>query len=376
MRKSAYLHALLLGAGILLAASGAVAQDRASVIAGKTTITVGGGVQLLKLPDIDFSFFSSATSGAALNHQRNSDLDDYGGAASGSIETPLGFWGTTPVTGIVSGFYANIEDSDRRSCTSSSDALCTVENIVDHPNSPDSFTADSFSTKTHRDVDFWGTGVEARFGKRRAPAAASGGYLFRFAYAGFGADVRGIDQTNTLKLDLPGAPNPVVRYDETLDTTYWGGYLTLAGEYDVLSYFGIGKSWGLRSLVAFRAGLYDADTDYRGRYSAGGPATPLSLSDGHTTFIGGASFETRKQFGPRTSLSLLTDYEYYSFAPEMRYVDADRGGCTNSPGGPLVDCPGNIARTHITDDDAFAVRSTLRLNIGLGPRTLYAPPMK
>ncbi|MGC2409479.1 MAG: hypothetical protein WA441_05680 [Methyloceanibacter sp.] len=68
--------------------------------------------------------------------------------------------------------------------------------------------------------------------------------------------------------------------------------------------------------------------------------------------------ETRKQFSPRTSLSLLSEYDWYSFVPAMRYND------------------GNGNQTHITDGDTFSERTSLRLNIGLGPSQLYAPPMK
>ena len=59
---------------------------------GDTTISIGGGAQFLKLPDVRFTFLSSERDGMALTKQKNSILDDYGGAASGSIETPLGFW--------------------------------------------------------------------------------------------------------------------------------------------------------------------------------------------------------------------------------------------------------------------------------------------
>jgi hypothetical protein len=248
---------------------------------------------------------------------------------------------------------------------------------VDHPDGPDSLVfPDGFTTRSNRDVDFWGIGAEARFGDRPEPVPDQGGYLFRFAYAGIGADVRGIDQTIGLKLDAPDAANPVIRYDETLDTTYYGGYLTIGGEYNILGYLGIGESWGLRSLLALRAGVYNAETDYRGVYASPRPTDSLSLSKDETAFIGGVSFETRKQVGARTSLSLLTDYEYFSYAPEMRYVDADRAGCGSGPGTPQVDCAGTITRTQIADDDAFAVRTVLRLNIGLGPTVLYPEAMK
>ena len=77
-----------------------------------------------------------------------------------------------------------------------------------------------------------------------------------------------------------------------------------------------------------------------------------SLSKDDLAFIGSVSFETRKQFGPRTSLSLWSDYEYISSVPEMRDSNGDRP-----------------ARTE--DDSAFATRTMLRLNIGLGPAPLY-----
>lgn len=334
---------------------------------GGTVVTVGGGVQLLQLPDINFTFITNAA-GNTKRKQKNSELDDYGGAVSGAIETPLGYWGGTPVTGVVSGFFANVDSSDRRGCVSNAGNGCTVENIVDDPTMLDSTTFGRFTTKTDRDVDFWGVSAEARFGNRPPPSRDQGGFLFRFGGVGIGADVRGIDQDNRIRLQAPGAPSPAVRYNETLDTTYYGGFASVTGEFNILGYFGIGGNWGIRSFATFRGGIYGADTDYTGRYTmAGGPTTRLGLSDDEVAFIGSATFETRKQFGSRTSLSLLTDYEWYSYAPEMRYVDADR-----TPAGNFR---GRVSSTHITDDDAFAVRTQLRLNIGLGPSALYAPPI-
>jgi len=53
-----------------------------------------------------------------------------------------------------------------------------------------------------------------------------------------------------------------------------------------------------------------------------------------------------------------------SYAPEMHYNDGD--GKAN----------GIVNGTHITDDDAFSERTSLRLNIGLGPARLYQPPIE
>jgi hypothetical protein len=74
--------------------------------------------------------------------------------------------------------------------------------------------------------------------------------------------------------------------------------------------------------------------------------TPLTI------FIGTVSLETRKQIGPRTSLSLWTDYEYISSVPKMHYADDNRS-------------------TRIDDEGIFASRTMLRLNIGLGSQQLY-----
>jgi hypothetical protein len=84
----------------------------------------------------------------------------------------------------------------------------------------------------------------------------------------------------------------------------------------------------------------------------------LSLLNDKATAIAGLGFETRKQIGPRTSLSLLSEYEWYSSVPQMQYDNLSDSG------------------TKLGEDSAFATRTTFRLNIGLGPAALYAPPLK
>ena len=85
--------------------------------------------------------------------------------------------------------------------------------------------------------------------------------------------------------------------------------------------------------------------------------SPRTKSSDDLAFIGTISLETRKQLVARTNLSLWTDYEYISSVPELQY--AKYGGTT-----------------HIGEDDAFATRTMLRLNIGLGSQQLYPEPMK
>ena len=54
----------------------------------------------------------------------------------------------------------------------------------------------------------------------------------------------------------------------------------------------------------------------------------------------------------------------------MKYVDADVT--------PAITFAGGINKTHISDDDAFEVRTTLRLNVALGalPPPTYNQPLK
>ena len=367
---------LVVGVALLAAAafpSIAKAQGAPAIqVVGGTTITLGGGVQWLALPDMNFTF-KTDTDGAAVKRQTNGTMDNAGGAFTGSIETPFGYWGAMPVTGVASGFFANISNDTRRKCISSGSFECEAENIVDDPHQLDSFGFDQFKTNTNRDVDYWGAGGEARFGRAAEPVPDTGGYLFRFAYIGIGGDVRGIDQNNRLRLTGGGFGVNELKYAETLDTTYAGAFLSLGGEYNVLGYLGMGSSWGLRSAINLRAGVYDASTDYSGRFSPdGGNTTHLGLSKDQVAFIGAVSFETRKQLGPRTSLSLVTDYEYYSYAPQMKYVDADVV--------PGFRFEGGVSKTNISDSDAFEVRTTLRLNIALGgappAAPVYSEPLK
>jgi hypothetical protein len=142
--------------------------------------------------------------------------------------------------------------------------------------------------------------------------------FYRNDYFIVGADIRGIDQNTKLvnRVSGVGLDHPFFAYNEALDTTYYGGYIGIGGEYSfgfipflgsaVKGVGGIYDRFGLRTFINLRGGLYSAETDYHGRFAAPG----------------------------------------------------------------VSDRP-----TRIEDDDAFATRTMLRLNIGLGSAQLYpAPP--
>ena len=337
------------------------AQDMTTATFNGTTIWVGGGFQFLSLPDI--RFVGKGSSPTDMHRQKNSESDwlDFGGATGGGLETSLGMWGGARVSGSVKGFWSNVETDDRSTCNNQT---CFV---FDPAGNTFAFGPPTLVTHTNRDADYWGGQAELKFATGQPTEVKPTIYRNDYFIAGF--DVRGIDQDNSLRGKFEG--QSIYNYKESLDTTYVGGYIGFGGEYSfgfipgVKNVGGFYDRLGLRTFVNVKAGLYNANTDYDGNFALtsfalnGAPSfsSRLSKSSDDLAFIGTVSLETRKQIGLRTSLSLWTDYEYISSVPEMRYADSSRP-------------------TRISDDDVFASRTMLRLNIGLGSQQLYQEPLK
>lgn len=368
MRRSIRVFAAAtLGAALFVPA--AQAQDMTTYNFGGTTLWIGGGIQYLTLPDIEFTS-ASKIDGSGFRRQKDLDFSEYGPAAGAGIETAIGYWNGMRVTAGVKGFYTWLDNSDRTTCLTGSGAAC----FAFDPTGQAAFGASGFPfiTKTEREVDYWGGQLEFKFG--HAQPVHTKPNFYRNDYFIVGADIRGIDQDTKIVNHVSGVGvgQPLFVYNETLDTTYTGGYIGIGGEYSfgfipfigsaVKGVGGIYDRLGLRTFINLRGGLYSADTDYDGRFASpsifGSPGfqSRLSKSDDELAFIGTVSLETRKQIGQRSSLSLWTDYEYISSVPDMRYTTGNRP-------------------TRIESDDAFATRTMLRLNIGLGSAQLYpAPP--
>jgi hypothetical protein len=86
--------------------------------------------------------------------------------------------------------------------------------------------------------------------------------FFRGIYVAAGPDFRGIDQDTSIRSSVPDVFDG--RYNETLDTTYYGGFIAIGGEYSLFPQ--LASSLGLRSFVKARVGVYDAHTDYDGHF--------------------------------------------------------------------------------------------------------------
>jgi hypothetical protein len=369
MRKSLRLLAWSLFGASAFAAQTAFAQtaiqqdmalqDMSTMTVGETVISLGGGFAYLTLPDTRFTFrYKNSGPGDTISKQKNDAFDEYGGGFSGSVATPLGGAFGLPWIGAVHGYWSSIEDTNRNRCTSTNSTICAAADIVDTPGNSTVGVGpgQTLSSHTNRDVDSWGVALEFTTPNPR-PMLLPG--IMKSTHWGAAFDVRGIDQNLGIKGATGGTGN-LFNYNESLDTTYYGGYITFGGEYSLFP--SLYSGWGLRSFIDLHAGLYSANADYNGRFTGRGVGgSRLGLSDDQLAFIGGVKFETRKQFSPRTSLSLLSEYDWYSYAPAMRYNDGD--GAAN----------GIVNQTHITDGDAFSERTSLRLNIGLGPSRLYGP---
>jgi hypothetical protein len=331
----------------------AAAQDMNSATFNGTTIWVGGGVQFLSLPDINFT---AKDTDKGIRRETNSEGDwlDFGGAAGGGIETALGIWGNHRVSAAVKGFWSEVETDERTNCSGGA----TFCRLFDPAGELDSAFGPYLATFTDREATYWGGQAELKFG-RLDPVDVKPD-LYRNDYFIVGFDVRGIDQDNRLHGTTIGSA-PVFSYKETLDTTYTGGYIGIGGEYSfgfipgIKNVGGLYDRLGLRTFVSARAGLYNAETDYDGSfaYLFTPGSSRISKSDDELAFIGTVSLETRKQIGARTSISLWTDYEYISSVPKLEYA--------NGPG----------TTTRLDDEALFASRTMLRLNIGLGSSNLY-----
>ena len=286
---------------------------------------------------------------------------DFGGATGGGIETSLGMWGGSRVTGSVKGFWANVETNDRQTC---SRADCFV---FDPAGEAFAFGPPILSHQTSRDADYWGGPgrVEIRpAGAGQMRSRISTATTISSSASTFAASTR---TTASAASSTANRSSPTRR---ALDTTYYGGYIGFGGEYSfgfipgVKNVGGLYDRLGLRTFINVTAGLYYANTDYDGHFAFDffalrRPSSKICPSRATISPLSAPSrSRPASRSALRTSLSLWTDYEYISSVPEMRYAEV------------------RAAPTRIGDDDAFATRTMLRLNIGLGSQQLYPEPMK
>lgn len=350
---------------VFLHAVPANAQDATRQV-GNATVTVGAGAAVLDLPDVQFIKRIPRVAAGQTVSGRNTDADDFSDEIGWNINGAL----TVPIEGrkaiSLSGFWANIEDNDSSTCTSAAGSFCIVNALVPNPPALNATVAGgvgaTLNSVTRREVDQTGVALEVRqlmnsglTGVTLAPKAR---------YMALGADWRAIYQDMNLRGTLSLNPAFDMRYSEDLDTDYFGVFAAYGGDYSPWLLKGLWNHLGLQSSFRLQGGIYQATSDYSGRLRD--PVSPFLVSDAadshnEIAFIGGITLETRKQIGRRTTLSLRSDYEYYSYVPEMNYNDNINGGVLFGP---------NVGTT-IGSADAYAIRTSLRLAIKLGPDNIF-----
>ncbi len=368
--SSRYLTSLTLASFVF--AAPVAAQESGSMQVGGATVSVGAGTAILTLPDVP-SVMTRTTGllpGSILQTFKSSDDfgDEIGWNVNGSIALPMGANKSVSLNG----FWASIDDGNSATCTAAVGESCAVSPLVDDP-ALAQFAGFGgpvqLNSRSEREVDHWGVSLESKWrlnpgvmGVTRAPHQRT------FA---IGADIRGIDQDLNETILDPATPAFSAVYNEDLDTRYTGAYAAWGGDYSIPFLSSLTNGMGLRSSFLLRGGVYYADTDYSGRLTTAGSTftatSALSLSDSDVAFIGGLVLETRKRIGRRATLSLKSEYEYYSYVPEMAYNQGD-----NRPGFPTNLANGQIG-TRIGSDDAFSARTSLRLTIKLGPDSVMEP---
>lgn len=335
-------------------------EGEGSMQVGKATVSVGGGTAMINLPDVEF-MRQVVPAGLV---RRLDDSKDFGNEIgwNGNASISLPIRANSRIS--VSGYWGHINDDDSTICTTTATAFCTFQGLVDSPASQSAIllgAGQQYLGSSDRDIDQWG--VSGEFKWLIAPEVMGVTSAPSPRYLAAGVDVRAINQDTNLSYIAPAFAAISFNYNEDLDTNYYGAYLAWGGDYDPVLLQRLWSRWGMHSSFRLRGGVYYADTEYMGATvsNQANINSALSLSDNEISFIGGLEFETRKKIGARTTLTLNSTYEYFSYVPKMNYAVRDAVAGIN----------GGQRSTVISSDDAFSARTTLSLTIKLGPDELF-----
>lgn len=334
----------------------------------------GIGWSNLHINDIDFVAVTDFLVTETLDHQENQDgeLNGYKltGELSGLMPHRRGDWLSTWA---VKGFYARYEDDQQTRCTFTASTDCVFFPLVDPdptgtiglPGGADAsggFFAD-WHTSVSREVTHWGAALELDLSRYSAPAvsvsmkdkpapAEPAPFQWRAGLA-----VRRLDQKTSLVSEDLGLTQDPVTLNDNLDTTYYGGYVGFA------TWKPLGHA--LRVRLSGETGLYYAEADYHGSYSATanlGDDSPISqsisLSRSAPAFIGLLNLALERDFGWAT-LALFGEAEWISYVPKVLYNDTDLNG------GVPFDITGSQNGTELGDGSALTYTVGARVSISL-----------
>jgi hypothetical protein len=259
----------------------------------------------------------------------------------------------------MSGFYAGYGGTTHSRCMYSLTTDCAIVNIADLSSSMPDNTGPfgNLNITTRRDVSYYGLAVDGRFGSG-APGGLMDGVLSQEGFPfKLGLAVRGISETANLTSVDPTVSLPVT-YKENLDTLYTGAFVGVEGN------SALGEGW-MVSLDA-KAGLYYANTEYRGSYTGYSFLFPVgyfqeagavnsSLDRG--SFIGTVRFDLKRQL-PWGMVGAFAQGEYLSYVPRMVYNNNDQ-----ADGVLWGGIAGNQAGTRIASEGALNFTTGLNISI-------------
>ena len=359
---------LALHVGLLaLPSSMAAAQQPAPAL------QFGIGASALRLDDIEFAAITDFFVTEVQDHQSNHDGDFNGykltGELTGLLPHRRGEWLAALA---VRGFYARYEDEQQSRCVFTADTDCAFFPLFD-PDPTGTITSPGGSgsggffsdwrTTVDREAVYWGASLEmnlSRAGAMAAPASFKDAPVavepVPFQWRA-GLSARRLDQKSSLfSVDLGITQDPVTLNDD-LDATYYGGYVGFSTWKPLAG--------GLRLKLSGETGLYYADADYKGAYTASaslGDDSPIAqsvtLSDSAPAFIGLLNIALEKDLGPAT-LGLFGEAEWISYVPKVLYNDTDLNG------GVPFDIVGFQNGTVLGEGSALSYTAGIRLSVPL-----------
>lgn len=331
------------------------------------TIEADIGYSMLHLPDVRFSLkkqylWPSPTIQTFEDH--NGALEDGVRFGLGAYSPSFSLNGTQAQIGI-KGFYVQFSDSQNNvNCVAPNMVFaCGFSLLIDNPGAvgqeiptDNEIPIDDDGTLiagSKRNVDHYGAALELRSG----PNAFNTPFHLRS-----GLELRAIDQQTTVIGTLTGNSvfglSDTLRYDEDLDTKYYGAYVGTTGTINL----GNGLSLSLDGDIGvyYTTVKYSGSTTYDNNtptatLAGSAPSQDLDLSTNKTTVITSLKARLEQNFGA-VKIGVFALGEWYSYAPTVRYNDIDR---------PNV-FQGNIDGTHLAEDEAwsftFGGKVTVALN--------------
>lgn len=344
----------------------AFAQDN------KPVLSFGIGWSALNIDDIEFAAITDFFATEVLEHQSNEDgsLNGYKLTAELAKLSHHRHRNWLLTSGL-KGFYSRYEDEEQTRCLFTSNTDCKFIPLVDPDPSGTIGVAggadasgglfSDWLTDVERQVVYWGAAIELSFSREATLSQSLKDGPVLAAPAPFqwhlGLSFRQLNQDVFLFSEDRGPTLDPVTLDDDLDTNYYGAYAGFS------SWKELGAGYRLR--LSGETGLYYAQTDYYGAYTASNSlgddqpvAASIALSDVSPAFIGSLQLLLEKNLGGQATLGLFTEAEWLSYVPKVLYNDTDLNG------GGIFDIVGDQNGTALGDGAAFAYTIGARIRIG------------